>query len=84
MSKLLGKNAYKAARNQTKEKLKPFRDVLLKIFKERNKIENNYKYRFSLRIGEIAHVNGIPCEYLGMGNFGTDTHPGRPRTVKEE
>jgi len=41
-----------------------------------------YKHKFSLRVGEIAKVNGIPCEYLGMGNFGTNTYPGKPKRVK--
>lgn len=37
MSKLLGDKAYKAARKQTEEKLKPFRKMIFKIFKEESK-----------------------------------------------
>ena len=43
-----------------------------------------YKHKFSLRVGEIAHINGIPCEYLGLGNFGTDTHPGKPASASQQ
>lgn len=43
-----------------------------------------YKHKFSLQVGEIAQINGIPCEYLGMGNFGTNTYPGRPPSVKKQ
>lgn len=43
-----------------------------------------YKHKFSLRIGEVVHVNGIPCEYLGMGNFGTNTYPNKPPKVSED
>ncbi len=43
-----------------------------------------YKHKFSLRVGEVAHVNGIPCEYLGMGNFGTNTYPGKPQLIDDK
>lgn len=43
-----------------------------------------YKHKFNLRVGEIAHINGIPCEYLGTGSFGTNTYPGKPRSVEKE
>ncbi len=43
-----------------------------------------YKHKFSLGIGEIIHVNGIPCEYLGMGNFGTNTYLNAPLKVSED
>jgi len=46
--------------------------------------KQNYKHRFSLRVGEITHINGVPCEYLGMGNFGTNTYPGRPVTTQDK
>jgi len=46
--------------------------------------EIEYKHKFSLRVGEIVHINGIPCEYLGMGNFGTNTYPGKPQLVDNE
>ena len=42
-----------------------------------------YKHKFSLRIGEIAHVNGVPCESLGLGNFGTNTYPGKPASASQ-
>ena len=42
-----------------------------------------YKHKFSLRAGEIAHINGVPCVYLGMGNFGTNTYPGKPAAVAD-
>lgn len=44
--------------------------------------KEKYKHNFSLRCGEVVHINGIPCEYLGMGNFGSNTYPGKPITVK--
>jgi hypothetical protein len=47
------------------------------------KKEQNYKHKFSLRVGEVIHVNGIPCEYLGLGSFGTNTYPGKPSSVKK-
>lgn len=52
----------------------------------RNKKEKSiYKYKFSLRPGEIIHVNGIPCECLSRtGSFGTNTYPGKPCSVKGE
>ncbi len=43
-----------------------------------------YKHKFSLRVGEVIHINGIPCEYLGMGNFGTNTHPNKPLKVSKD
>jgi len=81
MSRLLGESAYRAARKQTEEKLRPVKNVIFKIFKERNPMKKNRKYNhnFSLRVGEIVHINGIPCEYLGRGNFGSNTYPGKPR-----
>lgn len=38
-------------------------------------IRTKYKHNFSLRIGEVIHIGSIPCEYLGMGKFGTNTYP---------
>ena len=43
--------------------------------------KDKYKHKFSLRIGEVVHINGIPCEYLGSDVFATNTYPGRPTTV---
>ncbi len=43
-----------------------------------------YKHKFSLQIGEIAHINGVPCEYIGMGNFRTNTYPGKPLEVSKD
>ena len=43
-----------------------------------------YEHKFSLRIGEVIHINGIPCEYLGMGSFGTNTYPGKPSDVPKD
>jgi len=33
---------------------------------------------------EVIDVNGIPREYLGVGSFGTNTYPGKPRSVEKE
>jgi len=50
---------------------------------KKEKRKNVYKHKFSLRTGEIIHVNGIPCEYLGIGSFGTNTYPGKPRITEK-
>lgn len=87
MSKLLGKDAYKAICKQVGERTKPFKEVVFKMFKDKEKLrkkkEQIYKHKFSLRIGEIIHVNGIPCEYLGLGAFGSNTYPGKPSSIKK-
>ena len=41
----------------------------------------SYKHTFSLTAGNIVKINEIPCEYLGMGVFGTNTYPGKPRSL---
>ncbi|MFW9871650.1 MAG: hypothetical protein ACFFG0_01020 [Candidatus Thorarchaeota archaeon] len=48
--------------------------------KKDNKVE--YKHIFSLREGEVININGIPCEYLGFGSFGSNTNPGMPRRIE--
>jgi hypothetical protein len=48
------------------------------------KCKTDYDHKFSLRIGEIIHINGIPCEYLGRGTFGTNTYPGKPQSLQEK
>lgn len=35
--------------------------------------KEKYSHRFSLRVGEVARINGISCEYLGSGTFATNT-----------
>lgn len=87
MSKLLGEDAYEAMCKKVNERTKPFKEVVFKIFKEKlrkNKNKPKYKHIFSLQEGEVIHINGIPCRYLGLGTFGSNTYPGKPRSVKGE
>lgn len=32
-----------------------------------------YKYVYRPRVGDVVHVNGIPCSYLFGGKLGTNT-----------
>jgi hypothetical protein len=31
------------------------------------------QFQYQLEVGDILHINGIPCEYLGDGKIGTNT-----------
>ncbi len=43
-----------------------------------------YNYEFSLRVGKVVSVHGVPCEHLGLGAFGTNTYPGKPAVAPQE